>query len=271
VRQYIPTPSVSTLDLGSLTIHLYALCILLGIIAAISFGTYLYREVGGSHETVTDVAIWAIPAGIVGGRLYHLITSPQKYFGSGSKPFDSLKIWEGGMGIWGAIALGSLAAFLVFKKEVRSTDFGTFADAIAPGLLLAQAIGRWGNWFNGELFGRPTQLPWALEVPLVSRPLGYESYSTFQPTFLYESIWCLICAILLILLRKKLLRAKPTLRSGSIFLAYVALYCLGRLGIELLRIDEANHIFGLRVNVWVSCVGFLISAWLFTKRLLRTR
>ena len=271
MRQYIPTPSVSTLQFGSLTIHLYALCILLGIIAAVLFGSHLYREVAGSHEAVTDVAIWAIPAGIIGGRIYHLATSPQRYFGHGGKPFDALKIWEGGMGIWGAIALGGFAAFIVFRSKSRSTDFGTFADAIAPALFLAQAIGRWGNWFNAELFGGPTKLPWALEIPLTSRPLGYGNFTIFHPTFLYESIWCLAGAISLHFLRHKLLKARPELRSGSIFIAYVALYCMGRLGIELLRIDEANHILGLRVNVWVSIIGLLISAWLFTRRVVRTR
>lgn len=271
MRQFIPTPSVSTLDFGPFTVHLYALCILLGIISAISIGTHLYRQLGGNQEAVTDVAIWAIPTGIIGGRIYHVITSPQKYFGVDGKPLDALKIWEGGLGIWGAIALGGLAAFLVFRKRDRSTDFGVFADAIAPGLMVAQAIGRWGNWFNGELFGTPTRLPWALEVPEFSRPLGYESYATFHPTFLYESIWCLAGAVALYRLREILMKKKPDLASGSIFISYVFLYCLGRLGVELLRIDEANHIFGLRVNVWVACVGLLISAWLFTKRLLRTR
>jgi prolipoprotein diacylglyceryl transferase len=179
-----------------------------------------------------------------------VISSPNDYFGKNGEPIDALKIWQGGLGIWGAISVGAIAAFVAYKQQMKKKDlpaFGYFLDALAPGILLAQAIGRLGNWFNAELFGRPTDLPWALEIPQASRPSGYAEFQTFHPTFLYELIWCILIATALILVRKKL-------APGQIFSAYVALYSVGRLLIEVIRIDEANTIAGLRVNVWVSAI-----------------
>ena len=240
--------------------HFYALSILLGIIVAVSVGRLRYSQAGGDLDEITDIALWAIPAGIVGGRIYHVITSPDAYFGAHGKPLDALKIWEGGMGIWGAIALGTAVAFYAFKKKSRSLSFAQLADALAPGLLIAQAIGRWGNWFNVELFGGPSKLPWALEIPFQSRPVGYEIYSTFHPTFLYESLWCFAGAALFIWVPR--LRQ---LQPGKVFIGYIAFYCLGRLGFESLRIDQAHLIGGLRVNIWVSFVGLSVSTFFFLK------
>ncbi len=247
--------------LGPFTVHFYALCILVGVITAITIGRSRYVRSVGNPDEITDVAIFAIPAGIIGGRIYHVITSPERYFGSNGHPLDAVKIWDGGMGIWGAIALGTLVAYLIFRSRDRSLTFAEFADALAPGLLIAQAIGRLGNWFNGELFGGPTQLPWGLKIPLELRPAGFENYETFHPTFLYEGLWSLICAFALIALTKRW-----QTQSGNLFLAYIALYCLGRSGTEYLRIDQAEHILGLRLNEWVSLLGLILSSFTILHR-----
>jgi len=239
------------LELGPLTIHFYALCIIAGIVIAVWLGDKRFKTHGENLENVVaDVAIWAVPFGIIGGRMYHVISSPSDYFGRNGDPIDAFKIWQGGLGIWGAISVGAFAAYFAYKKEQKKKDlpaFGYFLDALAPGILLAQAIGRLGNWFNAELFGRPTDLPWALEIPQSKRPSNYEAFETFHPTFLYELMWCTLIATVLILVRKKL-------APGQIFSAYVALYSAGRLLIEIIRIDEANTIAGVRVNVWVSAI-----------------
>ena len=243
------------MEIGPLTIHLYALCILTGIIVALWLGRVSYKKVGGNPEDISEAATWAIPAGIIGGRLYHVITSPEKYFGKNGTPGDIFKIWEGGLGIWGAISLGALAALLYYRTHKTSLSFPFFLDAVAPGVAIAQAIGRVGNWFNVELFGSPTKLPWALSVPKFDRPYGYLDYETYHPTFLYELIWCALIAFLLLKLPGKVknLRKNP----GDIFALYVAGYTSGRLWIEALRIDEANHILGLRLNIWVSILVFI--------------
>jgi len=251
LNRSIPTPSVSVLELGPLTIHFYALCIIAGILIAIWLGDKRLKAISPQAQNVVgDVAIWAVPFGIIGGRLYHVISSPAQYFGANGNPVDALKIWQGGLGIWGAISLGAVAAYFAYKSQQKKKDlpsFGYFMDALAPGILLAQAIGRLGNWFNGELFGRPTDLPWALSVPVGLRPDDYATFETFHPTFLYELIWCSAVAIALILWGKKL-------AAGQVFSAYVGLYSIGRLFIEIIRIDQANTIAGLRVNVWVSAI-----------------
>ena len=261
MRLFIPTPSTSVLELGSLTIHFYALAILLGIISALLIARNQYSRSGGDKEEISDLALWTILAGIVGGRLYHVITSPDAYFGTGGRPLNALKIWEGGMGIWGAVALGGAVAYFLFRSKPRSRSFAILADALAPALLVAQGIGRWGNWFNGELFGSPTTLPWGLEIPLGSRPVGYETFATFHPTFLYESLWCFAGA--LILLKVPLFQR---LRPGYRFVAYIAIYTLGRTWIEALRIDDAHHIFGLRLNLWVSGTLLVISVGALIRR-----
>jgi prolipoprotein diacylglyceryl transferase len=259
----IPSPSQSLIELGPITIHFYALCIIAGVAAAVFIGNKRYVISGGASGVVGDVAIYAVPAGIIGGRLYHVATSPQRYFGEGGKPIEALYIWQGGLGIWGAISLGTLIAYLAYRRINKNQEisFSIFADALAPGLLIAQAIGRIGNWFNIELFGRPLDAFWALQVPLRYRPSGYSQFETFHPTFLYESIWCLLAA--LVIFKWKIFK---NLRSGSVFISYVALYSLGRLWIESLRIDDANLIFGLRLNIWTSLVLIGISILLLWRR-----
>ncbi len=261
MRRFIPTPSVSSFSVGPLTIHFYALCIIAGIAIAIYLGDKRYRQAGGGENVVADVAIVAVPAGIIGGRLYHLITSPDAYFGSHGRPMDAFKIWNGGMGIWGAVALGTLVAWWQYERlrrrgRVGLLSFANFADALAPGLLFAQAIGRLGNWFNGELFGRPTSLPWGLQIPLALRPSDYETFRTFQPTFLYEALWCVFVACLLLALERKF---KP----GQGFLFYVWAYCVGRLFTESIRIDTAHTLVGLRVNVWMSIIVAIVAGYFF--------
>jgi len=243
----IPSPSTewSSLSLGPLTVHLYAIMILIGIFVALWLTTRRWVERGGNADTVGEIVIWAIPFGIVGGRIYHVISSPAAYFGEGGDPWKAFAIWEGGLGIWGAIALGTLGAFIGARRHGAS--FVAFLDAVAPGVLIAQAIGRLGNYFNQELFGGPTTLPWGLQVDLGFRPEGYEQFATFHPTFLYELLWNLAGAALLIYLDKKW-----DLRGSRVFWLYVLVYTTGRLWIENVRIDEAVHIAGLRINIWVS-------------------
>lgn len=256
MNKFIPTPSRSVLELGFFTVHFYALCILLGIAAAIWLTQRRYAHLGGQKDEIGDFAIVVVPMGIIGGRMYHVISSPGEYFGAGGSPLDALKIWEGGLGIWGAILIGVLAGFVFFRVKKRSLSFSFLADAIAPALAIAQGIGRFGNWFNGELFGRPTTLPWALEIPAAKRGSGFSEFATFHPTFLYEAIWCFAIATLMIYLPY----FKRVAGSGSVFLFYVASYCLGRLAIEIIRIDEANQFLGQRINVWVAGSIFIISS-----------
>jgi prolipoprotein diacylglyceryl transferase len=250
MKQLIPSPSLSSFSVGPLTIHFYALCIITGIATAIWIGRKRYANLGGNPDDVSEVAVWAVPFGIIGGRIYHVITSPTQYFGANGNPIDALRIWEGGLGIWGAISLGTVGAYLYFRTHKTSLNFRQLLDCLAPGVVLAQGIGRIGNYFNQEVFGRPTGLPWGLQIDPVNRPKGFESYSTFHPTFLYELLWCLVVAALLIKLPGFLKRITPN--QGDIFALYILGYTTGRVWIEALRIDEANLIFGLRLNIWVS-------------------
>lgn len=265
MKQLIPSPSLSSFSVGPLTIHFYALCIITGIAAAIWIGRKRYANLGGNPDDVSEVAIWAVPFGIIGGRIYHVVTSPSQYFGSNGNPIDALRIWEGGLGIWGAISLGAVGAYLYFKTHKTSLNFRQLLDSLAPGVIVAQAIGRIGNYFNQEVFGKPTELPWGLEIDSVNRPNGFESYSTFHPTFLYELLWCLVIAVLLIKLPGFL--KKITARQGDVFALYVFGYTAGRIWIETLRIDEANLILGLRLNIWVSLIVLITaSAYLIASK-----
>ena len=254
----IPSPGEGVWYLGPVPIRAYALCIVLGVVVAIWIGERRWEARGGRRGQVGDVAIWAIPFGLVGGRLYHVITDYELYFGEGREPITALYVWQGGLGIWGAVALGALGAYIGCRRA--QMRFLPFADAVAPGILVAQALGRWGNWFNQELFGRPTSLPWALEIEPGARPEGYEQFETFHPTFLYEFGWNLGIAALVVWADRRL-----NLGFGRVFALYVAGYTAGRGWIEHLRIDDVqlDDVFGLRVNVWVSIVVFLAAVSYF--------
>ncbi|GAA2247871.1 prolipoprotein diacylglyceryl transferase [Rarobacter faecitabidus] len=244
----IPSPSVSQWQLGPLTIRAYALCLLAGIVIAIWWTARRWQARGGNPDTIYSVSVWAVPLGIIGGRLYHVITSPGAYFGKGGDPVAILYIWHGGLGIWGAIALGAVGAWIGCRRA--GISLAQFADVAAPPVLLAQAIGRWGNWFNQELFGGPTDAPWALKVSdHVAIAAGYAPGTTFHPTFLYESLWSLLGVIALIACERRL-----RLRTGQVFWLYVLIYTAGRLWIEMLRVDEATTVLGLRLNVWTSAI-----------------
>jgi prolipoprotein diacylglyceryl transferase len=261
----IPSPSFTSFSVGPLTVHFYALCVIAGISIAIWIGSKRYANLGGNPDDVFEVAIWAVPFGIIGGRIYHVITSPSQYFGANGNPIDALRIWEGGLGIWGAISLGAVGAYLYFRTHKTSLNFRQLLDSLAPGVVVAQAIGRVGNYFNQEVFGKPTELPWGLEIDLANRPNGFESYSTFHPTFLYELLWCLVVAVLLIKLPGFLKQITP--KQGDVFALYILGYTAGRVWIETLRIDEANLIFGLRLNIWVSFIVLITaSAYLIASK-----
>ena len=250
---FIPSPGQGVWHLGPIPIRAYALCIILGVVAAIWIGERRWVARGGLPGQVGDIALWAVPFGIVGGRLYHVATDYGNYFGDGNNPVTALYIWQGGLGIWGAIALGGVGAWIGARRA--GVKLPPLADALAPGIAIAQAIGRWGNWFNQELFGRPTDVPWALEIPDVEkRPSGYEEFETFHATFLYESIWNLGVAGLVIWADRRF-----RMGHGRAFALYVAAYCAGRAWIEYLRIDpvQGDDVFGLRLNVWTSIVLFI--------------
>ncbi|MGZ4447899.1 MAG: prolipoprotein diacylglyceryl transferase [Nocardioides sp.] len=247
----IPSPSQGVWYLGPVPLRGYAIAIILGIIAAIWIGERRWVARGGREGEVSDLAIWAVPFGLVGGRLYHVCTDHALYFGAGKHPIEALYVWRGGLGIWGAIALGALGVVIgARRKGIRLLPV---LDAMAPGVLVAQALGRWGNWFNQELFGKPTTLPWGLEISPDKRPLGYEQYSTFHPTFLYEFLWDL-GAFGVVLWADRRFR----LGHGRVMALYVMVYTLGRGWIEMLRIDdvELKDVGGLRFNVWTSIVLF---------------
>lgn len=248
----IPSPSSNGFHIGPLFFHFYGLCYLVGITAAIVLTRKLWRAKGGDPDLVYTVAMWGVPAGILGGRLYHDITSwnevPHNWYGW-------IAIWQGGLGIWGGI-LGGVAGGLIPLRRAH-VSIPRFMDATAPGLLVAQAIGRVGNYFNQELFGGPTSLPWGLQISPAHRPAGYLGYATFQPTFLYELIWDLaLAAALLWVVRHRRIRAP------GIFALYVAGYSAFRIFEELLRVDPAHHILGERLNFWVASLLTVIGlAW----------
>jgi prolipoprotein diacylglyceryl transferase len=255
---FIPSPSQGVWHIGPFPIRGYALCIILGVVVAIWVGERRWPARGGVRGQVSDIAIWAVPFGLVGGRLYHVITDPARYFGRDGDPIAALYVWQGGLGIWGAIALGGVGAWIGCRR--MGIKLPPLADALAPGIVLAQAIGRWGNWFNQELYGKPTTLPWGLKIDEKHRVPGYERFETFHPTYLYECLWDLGTAGLVIWADRRF-----RLGHGRAFALYVIAYTAGRGWIEALRIDtvEANDVFGLRLNVWTSIVLFLGAAAYF--------
>ncbi|GLW52318.1 prolipoprotein diacylglyceryl transferase [Kitasatospora phosalacinea] len=258
---YIPSPSRGVLNLGPIPLRAYAFCIIIGVVVAVWLGSKRWVARGGGRHTVGDIAVWAVPFGLVGGRLYHVVTDNQLYFGEGKHPIDALKIWEGGLGIWGAIAFGAVGAWIGARR--RGVPLPAYADAIAPGIALAQACGRWGNWFNQELYGRPTTLPWGLEIDK-TLPDGTVVQGVYHPTFLYESLWCVLVAVLVIWADRRF-----TLGHGRAFALYVAAYTLGRFWTEWLRIDEAHRFFGLRLNDWTAILVFVgaVAAFVLSARL----
>jgi prolipoprotein diacylglyceryl transferase len=254
----IPSPSQGTWEIGPLPLRGYALCIIAGIIVAIWIGERRWVARGGTVGEVADLAVWAVPFGLVGGRLYHVMTDWQLYFGEDKNPVTALYIWRGGLGVWGAIAMGALG--VVIGARLRGIRLLPVLDAMAPGVLIAQAMGRWGNWFNQELFGRPTDLPWALEIDEAHRPSGYLDSATFHPTFLYEFLWC-VAAFAVVVWADRRFR----LGHGRVLALYVMTYTLGRFWIEGLRIDDVqlSDVFGLRFNEWTSIVLFLLAGAYF--------
>jgi prolipoprotein diacylglyceryl transferase len=246
---YIPSPSQGVWHLGPIPVRAYALCIIVGIVVAVWVGERRWVARGGQPGTVMDVAIWAVIFGLIGGRLYHVLSDPELYFGAGRHPVDALKVWKGGLGIWGAISLGGVGAWIGCRRA--GVALPPFADSVAPGIALAQAIGRWGNYFNQELFGKPTTLPWGVKIDP-----GHEGTvagaAAYHPTFLYESLWDLGVAGLLVWADRRF-----TLGRGRVFALYAMAYTAGRLWIETLRVDHANTILGLRLNIWTSIVVFL--------------
>ncbi|MGN6160449.1 MAG: prolipoprotein diacylglyceryl transferase [Marmoricola sp.] len=259
ILESIPSPSQGVWHLGFFPIRAYALCIIAGIFAAIWITQRRWTARGGKPGEIADMALLIVPIGIIGGRLYHVLTDHELYFGSGRNPWRAFAIWDGGLGIWGAIALPAVGAIWVCRR--RGIRVSSFGDAIAPALLVAQGLGRWGNYFNQELFGRPTTLPWGLEISPSHRPAGYEQYATFHPTFLSESIWDLLFAGIVIWLDRKF-----KLGYGRCFALYVMCYTAGRFWIEALRIDVAandTRILGLRFNDWTAIVCFVAGAVYF--------
>ena len=247
---FIPSPPAGEIHLGPVPLRGYAFCIIVGVFIAVWLGGRRWVARGGKVGTVADIAVWGVPFGLVGGRLYHVITDYQLYFGAGRHPIDALKIWDGGLGIWGAVALGALGAWIGCRR--RGIPLPAYADAVAPGVALAQAVGRWGNWFNQELYGRPTTLPWGLKIDAAHRPVATPDVATYHPTFLYESLWCVGVALLVIWADRRF-----RLGHGRAFGLYVAAYTVGRFWVEYMRVDDAHHIFGLRLNDWTSILVFL--------------
>lgn len=249
----IPSPGDGVIHLGPVPLHMYGLMIALGVVVAARVGRTRYVKRGGDGEAFDSVAFWAVIGGVVGARLYHVITDYQLFDGH---PERIVQIWRGGLGIWGGVIGGAFAVAVVARR--RQLVFGDIADSIVPGLAFAQGIGRWGNWFNQELFGGPSKLPWAVEIDRAHRPAGYLNVRTFQPTFLYESLWCIALGFALIAIDRKF-----KLVRGQLFALYAAGYTMFRFVMEEVRIDPAHTIGPLRVNAWVSIVVFVTSVAVF--------
>lgn len=267
---FIPSPSISSFNIGPVTIRFYALAILIGLCVAVWLTTVRWKKLGGSFDQIIDVTLITVPSGIIGARLYHVFTTPELYFGKNGNLGDILRIWNGGLGIWGAVVLGSLAvwAWCRYKKY----SMALLMDAVAPGLLIAQGIGRLGNWFNQELYGAPTTLPWGLKLNSHASAIGstqacYDGTSCpslydnlYHPTFLYEMLWNFLGAGLLLWLGSKI---TARFKAGTQFALYVMWYTAGRTWIEMLRIDRSHEFLGLRLNVWVALLTFIIGVIAF--------
>jgi phosphatidylglycerol---prolipoprotein diacylglyceryl transferase len=252
----IPSPSSGVLDIGPLSVHVYGILLAVGVVVAAVMTGRRWARWGRSRREFDDIVVWIVIGGVVGARLYHVATDYEKFEGDWLRVFE---IWKGGLSIWGVVAGGAIAVLIVCRVKHLNTLL--LCDAIVPGLLVAQAIGRWGNWFNQELFGEPTRLPWGLEIDPAHRPPGYLGTTTFHPTFLYESLYCLALVALLLWIERRW-----RLRSGQLLGLYLATYCFGRFWLENLRIDEAKLVGPLRVNAWVSLLvlmgGVAMFVWL---------
>jgi prolipoprotein diacylglyceryl transferase len=249
----IPSPSSSTVEIGPLSIHFYGLTLLVAIAAAVAITGIRWTRRGGDWDLIFRCAVWGVAFGIVGARLYHVITSwnelPDEWWG----PFA---IWKGGLGVWGGIGLGTIVGTIVAKRS--GADVAKLMDCVAPGLLVAQGIGRFGNWWNQELFGGPTDLPWGLEISPENRPIDDVEQDTFHPTFLYEALWCFAAAAVLLAVERRF-----RIRPGGLFALYVLVYSIGRLWIEALRVDPSHELGGVRLNIYVAAVAIVLSAGFF--------
>ncbi len=238
----IPSPSSGNLG----PFHMYGLILAVGVLVGVYVAEHRWRRRGYPKDGIYDISFWVVIWGVIGARLYHVVTDYQRFE---DDPWRAFQIWRGGLGIWGAVIGGAIAVLVITRRRHLPTL--VVMDCMAPGIVLAQAIGRWGNYFNQELFGKPSTLPWALEIAPSHRPLGYAQYATFQPTFLYESLACLAIAGILLLAERR-----ASLKIGQTFALYVALYTFARFWFENMRIDPAHEIAGMRVNAWVSILVF---------------
>lgn len=235
------------------SIHTYALCILAGIVVATLMTNRRLTRRGAEPWVVLDIIIWAVPLGIVGARAYHVLTHPGDYFAAGADPWEVVRIWNGGNAIFGGLIGGAVGAWIGCRWT--GVRFWTFADALAPGMLAAQALGRFGNWFNAELYGLPTTLPWGLEIPATNPafPVGLPAGTLFHPTFLYEILWNVVGIAVLLLLERRL-----KLQWGTVFAAYLIWYGIGRIWFESIRIDPSEYFWGIRTNVWAALIAVVI-------------
>mgnify|MGYP006083370391 CR=1 FL=1 len=251
----IPSPPSGAFSIGPLELRAYGLMIALGALTAVTWSQRRYAARGGDPELIASVALWAIPAGLLGSRLYHVATDWRSFRGRWE---DVPAVWQGGLGIPGGLIAGVLVGVLVARR--RGLAVGSVLDVMVPTIPVAQAIGRWGNWFNQEVFGRPSDLPWALEIDAPYRPIEYASVATFHPTFLYECLWNVALAVVLVRIERR-----GVLRPGYVTSLWVCGYGLGRLWVELLRSDAASLLVGVRVNVWMAImavlVGGLVLCW----------
>jgi prolipoprotein diacylglyceryl transferase len=258
ILKSIPSPSISYIELGPVRVHFYALFILAGIILAIWLANRRLKARGADGGIALDVALWTVPIGIIGARIFHVLTHTNDYFYEGADLTAVFRVWEGGIAIYGGLIGGALGAWIGARSS--GIKFWSFADAVAPGILLAQALGRWGNYFNQELFGLPTDLPWGLEIDPGNQaiPQGLPAGTLFHPTFLYESIWSLCGVALLLWLDRKF-----ELRWGKLFAIYLVFYSIGRIWTESLRIDPSDIILGLRTNIWSALFGIAIGLTIY--------
>lgn len=257
----IPSPSSGSISLGPLELRAYGLMIALGVVAAVWLAQKRWADKGQNPEDISAIAIWAVPAGLVGARLYHVATDWKRYSGNWG---DVFAIWNGGLGIPGGMALGVIVGLWVARR--RGLSVPLILDAATPALPLAQAIGRLGNWFNQELFGGPTNLPWGLEIDAAHRPQRYMQFETFHPTFLYEALWNLALCTFLIWVERT-----GRLKVGRLFPLYVLGYFVARLGLEMLRSDPASLILGVRINIWTAAIGIAVGAWFVVRGLTKSK